>query len=352
MKFDFIACNPPYAQETASSSPTNGQAPKKSIFQYFQTEADKIAREASVMIYPGGRWIQRSGKGMEAFGLSQINDKKLKDIYFYPNSSEIFPSVAIPDGISIVVKDTNKKENGFNYVYCNNGEEFTIALDNPGKDVLPLNPNDLSITMKIRAFVRLKNLHYLSERVRPRALFGIESNFVENNKSSVRPYTSDDAIDYTKEIKLYANDKAGKAGRTTLFVADRSIITSNQEYIDKWKVVVSSANAGGQKRDNQLEIFDNHSAFGRSRVAIASFDTHKEAQNFYDYVCSFVIRFAFLLTDEALTTLAMCVPDIGAYTEDNGFIDFSKSVDEQLCKLIGFTEDEYCYMKSVVENLR
>ena len=33
------------------------------------------------------------------------------------------------------------------------------------------------------------------------------------------------------------------------------------------------ANAGGQKRDWQLELLDNHSAFGRSRVALGMFGT-------------------------------------------------------------------------------
>ena len=102
-------------------------------------------------------------------------------------------------------------------------------------------------------------------------------------------------------MKLYANDRAGKAGRTKWFIAEKSVIKANPEYISYWKVVVSSANAGGQKRDNQLEIIDNHSAFGRSRVALGAFKTKAEAQNFYKYVNSYIARYAFLMTDEALT---------------------------------------------------
>ena len=66
------------------------------------------------------------------------------------------------------------------------------------------------------------------------------------------------------EIKLFTNDKAGKSGRAHWYITDKNVITSGREYLNKWKVIVSSANAGGQKRSNQIAIIDNHSAFGRS----------------------------------------------------------------------------------------
>ena len=53
------------------------------------------------------------------------------------------------------------------------------------------------------------------------------------------------------------------------------MITQNVKYIDEFQVVVSSANAGGQKRSNQIAILDNHSAFGRSRVALKTFKTKR-----------------------------------------------------------------------------
>lgn len=89
MKWDFAIGNPPYQQETENISLTNGQLRSKSVFHFFQIEADKIARESTVLIYPAGRWIQRSGKGMASFGLEQINDHRLSKVYFYPDSKEV-----------------------------------------------------------------------------------------------------------------------------------------------------------------------------------------------------------------------------------------------------------------------
>lgn len=183
---------------------------------------------------------------------------------------------------------------------------------------MPLDPHDLPIEQKINATMNSKGLKYLHDTILPRSLFPIESDFVEKNPTKVRKLNEGNKIDYDREIKLFTNDKAGKAGRATWFVANKDVITRNREFISEWQVVVSSANAGGQKRDNQLEIIDNHSAFGRSRLALRSFKTYEEASNFYEYVSSYFIRYTFLLTDEALTSLGKEVPDLQDYTDKNG----------------------------------
>ena len=301
MKFDAVIGNPPYQEESATQSETNGQAPRKNVFHYFQIAANQITSGVTSLIYPAARWIQRSGKGMEQFGLAQINDIHLQQIDFYPVSSDIFKDVDIADGISMVFTNKAKQTSGFKYVYHKDGEETSLFLDNPGEELLVMNPGDQEIVKKIVRFVETNKMQYLASRILVRSLFGIESNFVEENPSLVREYRGGEFIDFNREIKLFTNDKAGKAGRAKWFVTDRNNIPSGQEYIDEWQVVVSSANAGGQKRDNQIEIIDNHSAFGRARVALASFATKEEAFNFFNFARTYIIRFMFLMTDENLS---------------------------------------------------
>ena len=125
-------------------------------------------------------------------------------------------------------------------------------------------------------------------------------------------------------LLVKAPPACGKSGRARWYIANKNVITTGVEYLNKWKVIVSSANAGGQKRSNQIAVIDNYSAFGRSRVALKTFDTEQEARNFLKYATSEIIRFAFLLTDESLTSLAKKVPDIENYTDQNGLIDFMK----------------------------
>ncbi|MDY5481108.1 MAG: Eco57I restriction-modification methylase domain-containing protein [Veillonella caviae] len=352
MKFDAVVGNPPYQEETATQqSSTNGQAPRKNIFHFFQIGADELSSGATSLIYPGARWIHRFGKGvgMSQFGLNQINDVHLEKLDFYADANDIFKDVAIADGITIVYKNKKKTTPQFDYVYHKNGETITITMESPGEELISLNPQDGSVVKKVVDFVMKKEIDFIHDRVFPRDLFSIESNYVENNPTKVKLLTPESEIDLTREIKLFTNDKAGKAGRSTWYIADRDVIETNQQYIDEWQVVVSSANAGGQKRDNQIEIIDNHSAFGRSRVALGSFKTEKEAQNFFNYCRTVLIRFMFLMTDESLTSLGKKVPDILDYTDDNGILDFSKDLNKQLYKLVGLSDSEIAYIESVVK---
>lgn len=350
MKFDAVVGNPPY-QEEVLLAPTavNGQAPRTNVFHYFQIAADKISSGVTSLIYPAGRWIHRSGKGLASFGLEQINDKALQKIDFYPDSQEVFKDVAIADGISMVLKNKNKLEGGFTYVYHKNKDVHIFHIKNPGSDLLPLNPKNIPIIDKVASFIESYQLRYLHNRILSRSLFGIESDFVEKNPSLIKEYSENYELDTTNEIKLFTNDKAGKAGRGKWFIANKNIIKNNQRFIYEWQVVVSSANAGGQKRDNQIEIIDNKSAFGRSRVALGSFKTEKEAKNFYDYCNTNLVRFMFLMTDESLSSLGLKVPDILDYSDNNYFVNFSEDLDRQLYNLIGLSASEIEYIESSVK---
>lgn len=267
---------------------------------------------------------------------------------FYPKANELFSQQGIPDGISIVMKDSRKKTKGFAYVYSVDNNRIEVYVPNPGEELMPLNPLDVKIIGKIKSFVAENNLTYLHDSIFPRTLFGIESSFVEEHPLLVREYESGQTVDFAKEVKLFTNDKAGKSGRACWFVTDKENIPAGQKYLNKWKVVVSSANAGGQKRSSQLAVLDNHSAFGRSRVALKVFDTENEARNFYKYVKSELIRFAFLMTDESLTSLAKQVPDLQDYSDDNPYIDFNSDVNKQLYQLFNIEAETQTHIREIL----
>lgn len=349
MKFDFVLGNPPYQLETENET-ENGQKRSKSIFHLFQQEADSISNDGTILVYPGGRWIQQSGRGVAQFGKNQLNDTRLKKVIFYSDAKQVFKDADIADGISIVLKNQKKNDNNFDYVYVNHEEKKSYTLSAPGDDILPLNPKYLTIIKKIKKSIIDNEICYLFNSILNQKLFGIESDFVEKNPNAVRLYNGEPLRN--NEVKLFTNDKAGKAGRAKWYVTNISNIPKGKEYITKYKVIVSSANAGGQKRDNQLEIVDNTSAFGRSRIALKTFDTLVEAQNFYKYCNSHFIRFAFLLTDEALGTLGKLVPDFMDYSNEQKKINFSCDIDEQLYRIFGITKDEQKMIEETVDNIR
>ena len=345
MKFNAIIGNPPYQEVVAQKETDNGQKRSSSIFQYFQEISEKLGRYTS-LIYPGTRWIHRSGKGLEKFGLVQINDNHLALLEFFPCSTDIFKDVAIADGLSIVLKDMNKTQSGFKYVYSKNGNKIEIDANCPGDTLFSLNPRDVEIVKKLDEVI--SKYACIHDSVLSQKLFGIESDFVEKNPSLVKDYNDGDYFNPNTEIKLFTNDKAGKSGRARWFVVNKNVISSGMEYLGRWKVIVSSANAGGQKRSNQIAVIDNHSAFGRSRVALKTFETEKEARNFFKYATSEIIRFAFLMTDESLTSLAKKVPDLLDYTDNNGLIDYNEDVNMQLYKLFGIDDAQQQYIKEVL----
>lgn len=343
MKFNAIVGNPPYQQVVAKKETANGQKTSISIFHHFQIVSEKLGRYTS-LIYPGTRWIHRSGKGLQDFGRQQINDTHLAMLEFFPNSAEVFSEVAIAGGISIVLKDMAKESKGFKYHYCQNGEKISIDADNPGEELFSLDPRNNAIVKRLE--LATKKFGCLHNNLLPRSLFGIESDFVNKNPTLVREFNEGDVFDSETEIKLFTNDKAGKSGRARWYITKRNMIR-HTDLLNHWKVIVSSANAGGQKRDNQIEVVDNFSAFGRSRVALKTFPTEREARNFYRYATSEVIRFAFKLTEESLTSFAKKVPDLMDYTDNNkAQINFDADIDAQLYKLFKINEAQQEYIRA------
>ena len=345
MKFNAVVGNPPYQEIVAQKETNNGQKRSSSIFHYFQIISEKVGRYTS-LIYPGARWIHRSGKGLEQFGYNQINDQHLLLLKYFPDSTDVFADVGIADGLSIVLKDGLKKERGFKYIYSKKGHNIDTFAENPGDELFALNPLDKTIVTQLTIFIeKYKSLH---NSVLSQKLFSIESDFVEKNPKLVREYKEGDDFDKETEIKLFTNDKAGKSGRARWYIAKKDVLKTGIDQLNKWKVIVSSANAGGQKRSNQIAVVDNYSAFGRSRVALKTFDTEAEARNFFKYATSEVIRFAFLLTDESLTSLAKKVPDLMDYSKENPLIDYSKNINEQLYELFGIDENNQKHIKDVL----
>ena len=349
MNFDAIIGNPPYQAETENTHSKNGQNPRTNIFQHFETFALENSVKSSALIFPAVRWIHRSGKGLKDFGYKMINDRRLKKLVFFPDATELFDDTEIADGISIVVTETSKNSSIFEFEYRKKDILERLMLNSPNEELLILNPKDNSIVNKIKQFVNNQNLKYLHEGIFSRTLFGIESDFIEKNSDKARIYNDGDKIDYDNEIKLLTNDKAGSAGRSRWFVVNKNTIKQNHDFIEKWQVVVSSAHGGGQEgRDNQIAIIDNYSAFGRSKVALKSFDTKEEAQNFFKYANSVFVRYAFLMSDEALSSLGMFVPDLLDYTYRNPIVDFTKNIDVQILELLGISKSEFEYMVSLV----
>ena len=89
-------------------------------------------------------------------------------------------------------------------------------------------------------------------------------------------------------------------------------------------------------------------SFGRSCVALKTFATEQEAKNFFKYAIREIIRFAFLLTDESLTSLTKKVPDLLDYSDANGIIDYNGDVNVQLYELFGIDDRNQQHLREIL----
>ena len=64
-----------------------------------------------------------------------------------------------------------------------------------------------------------------------------------------------------------------------------------------------------------------------------------------------IVRFLFLMTDEALTTLAKEVPWFGVWKTADGLLDFNDDVNKQLCTLFKLTKPEATYVTKTIRTL-
>jgi hypothetical protein len=309
------------------------------------------------MIYPGERWVNRSGKGMTEFGLEQINSKNLQKVLFWPDGADLFGSAArITGGVTVVFKDFAIDNHG-SWSLINNSKNLTTSgtVSLPGEEIVSLYPELNEILAKVRKNSKGKNS--LSQRGFSQKLFGIESSFAEENPEKVILCNSDfsNKPDGDGWVKLLTNDKAGKGGRAVWFWILQSNIPSAREKVQNWKVLISSVNTTGSDGNSPLaEILEPNSAHGRSRISAGLFDSEIEAINFFNWMQTDIIRLLLSSSGDFLSSFGKNAPDLGDFTNSNPQIDFTESkesLNDQLCRIYGLDEADKTYMKSFVSKL-
>ena len=346
-EFAVAISNPPYQEITSTNG--DGNSTVTNIFHRFQLGSMEIA-EATSMIYPGARWIQRSGKGLNEFGRALVNDPRLVSVdYFSREATErLFPSIGITDGVSVV--HWSRKHGGDTFSL--NG----VQVKHPGDEVLPVDAALLPLLEKIRS----KGLPSLHGSITSRSLFGVESDFVEKNPGKIALVVEGKKAParFKDPIKVLTNDKAGKSGRPRLYWLERSDLPRGHGHLDKWKFVVKSAQFAHETTQiKNAVVLDNKTAHGRAKVALKMFATEEEVRNF-----SHAMRTPLFTTlyrgsiGGGLSHLGDYVPDLEDYTGSNPLFMEDEamgveheyhglSLEERLVKYFSLTEDELSAVK-------
>ena len=88
-----------------------------------------------------------------------------------------------------------------------------------------------------------------------------------------------------------------------------------------------------------------------SRLIFSAGGDALKAENFMKFCQSDIVRFLFLMTDEALTTLAKEVPWFHEWKTADGLLDFNDDVNKQLCTLFKLTKTEATYVTKTIRTL-
>lgn len=318
MQFDVIIGNPPYQLDDGGYG--TSAAP---IYQLFVEKALDLDPRFAVFVTPS-RWMA-GGKGLDKYRERMLSDKRLRNIVDYPKLYEGFPGVKIRGGISYFLWD--RDYNGpceVQTIWDGKPTGPAVARHLDVYDILVRRNEAVSILDKVRA----KGEPTLDARVSSRKPFGLPTNFRE--KSSVAGLSN--------PVRLFANQRIGWI--------DRKDITTNSEWIDEWKVLMTAVQGTSAAVETKFLskpiIAEPGTACTETYLVAGRFDTEEEARNYVAYLRTRFVRFLVSLrksTQHATRNVYSFIPDLPL---DQVWTD------AKLYKRYGLTEDEIAFIESQV----
>lgn len=330
MKISAIVGNPPYQVMDGGGAGTSATT----IYNFFVEIAKKIDSRYISMIMPA-RWYA-GGKGLDDFRISMLNDRNLCSITDYPNPKDCFPTANISGGVCYFLRDkTYVGDCLFSNVV--NGKAIT--------SMRVLNEFDVFVRYN-RALPIIKKVHtdnVLSDLVFARNPFNLDSSVRGKSES----YEDTD-------IKVYSSKGVG--------YLRYSDITTNQNLVDKYKVLMGKVLSGHLGETNEegqvkviatLQVASPKEVSTDSYLVIGEFCSRIQANNLMLYLRTRFLRFLLLqsLVSMNISRNNFRFVPLQDFT-DKSDIDWGKSVseiDQQLYTKYGLSEDEISFIESMIK---
>jgi site-specific DNA-methyltransferase (adenine-specific) len=318
MKFDVIIGNPPYQLETKGSGK---QA--KPIYQKFIEQAIKLNPRFLSMIIPA-RWYA-GGMGLDEFRKKMLDDKKISNLVDFRNSRDVFPGVDVAGGICYFLWQRDY-QGDCDVAYFEDDKKISQKRKLNEFNIFIRDNKAISIIRKIQNL----NKNFLSEKVSAIRPFGLPTNYQPENKG----------------IPCWFIQKIGKKYAKTEDVVD------NNEYLNKWKLLIPKAPIAGQTDFSKpVRFYHNKNALiakpgeccTESYILAGTFESEEEVLSFKSYLFTKIVRFLILQTvisQDVNKKNFIFVPDLGKY-EGN-------YCDEELCKKWNISEEEWKLIDSKI----
>jgi hypothetical protein len=273
MQFDVIIGNPPYQLGDGGGG---GGASATPIYNLFVENALALDPRYAVMITPS-RWFS-GGKGLEEFRDRMLSDHHLMKLVDYPQLYDVFPGVKIRGGVSYWL--WSRDHDGDCEVVTKIGSEAIgeasfRRLD--AYDVLVRRNEAVRILDRVAGYrVDGHPEANLGAHVSARKPFGLTNERGKATTAGIK----DPVLVYGNQITSYM---------------ERSVIISNQGWIDQWKVLLVKAHGTSGRDDvtilGEPVVAGPGTACTETYLVIGRCDTEAEARNLAAYMRTRFVRF-------------------------------------------------------------
>lgn len=323
MQFDVIVGNPPYQIDD-----DGGHRPVP-LYQKFVQQAKALEPRYLVMVTPS-RWMG-GGLGLAAFRAEMLGDCRLRVIFDYPVSSEVFPGVEVKGGISFFLWSRDH-QGQCSFSVVRNGLTTGPTLRQLDKyDILVRDSKGVALLDRVLV-VAEPSFESLVASVRP---------FGDKLRSNFKDYRTQRSGEYTVPILL------NEGGSRLEVWTKPEYLTSNQTIAQGWKIFLpKAASDGGQRLPNPVigspRIGRPGQISTETYLAIGPFDSEHQAQATYKYLTTKIARYLISLRkvsqDNVPSTFKwLPVPD------------FTRPVSDEVLRLkYSITQEEYDHIDSVV----
>ena len=218
---------------------------RHSIYNKFVEQAQALEPRYLTMVIPA-RWLF-GGRGLDDFA-ENAHDERIRQLFDYPDSRQVFPSVDVAGGICYFLWDRD-----------NPGTCRIIEMNHDlthSESSRPLLENGAEVFVRSHVALSILKKVVSVETSQAQALALPEAKRFDQQVSSQKPFG----------LRTYFRGSSSPSNENDLLVlqsggrawTSRAEITTGQELIDKWKVFTSkssSEHAGQFDKNGQRECF-------------------------------------------------------------------------------------------------